>query len=142
MLVITKADGDNLSNATRARADYNRALHYLAPATEGWRTRAYTCSALTGEGIAQVWQVIRRFHEQALVSGVFEARRKTQAVDWMRTMIEEHLYSRFFDNPAVQGALPRVKAAVEDGSKPATRAAQELLELYEASLIQIGAEGK
>jgi LAO/AO transport system kinase len=142
MLVITKADGDNLPNATRARADYNRALHYLAPATEGWRTRAFTCSALTGEGIPQVWQVIQRFQRQTLASGVFDARRKTQAVDWMQTMIEEHLRSQFFADPAVQAALPGVKAAVEDGSKTATRAAQELLELYNANLIQISTEGK
>jgi LAO/AO transport system kinase len=142
MLVITKADGDNLANARRARADYNRALHYLAPATEGWRTQAYTCSALTGEGIAQVWQVIERFQQQTQVSGVFDARRKTQAVDWMWTMIEEHLVGRFFDNPVVKAALPGVQATVEDGSKTATRAAQELLELYKVDSVQVGPEGK
>jgi LAO/AO transport system kinase len=49
-LAITKADGDNIHKTQNARADYNRALHYLAQATEGWHTRAYTCSAVTREG--------------------------------------------------------------------------------------------
>jgi LAO/AO transport system kinase len=90
-LVITKADGDNLTNAHRARADYNQALHYLAPATAGWRSRAYSCSALTGEGIPRVWDIIRQFQRQTMESGVFQERRKAQALDWMQAMITEHL---------------------------------------------------
>ncbi len=41
-LLINKADGDNKPRAKAAKLEYNRALHYLAPATEGWRSRAYT----------------------------------------------------------------------------------------------------
>ena len=63
-IVINKADGGNKTKAQAARAEYNRALHYLAPATEGWRTRAYTTSALTGEGILEIWSVIQKFREQ------------------------------------------------------------------------------
>ena len=62
-LLVNKANGDNKIRANAARADYDRALHYLAPATEGWRTQAYTCSALNGEGIAAIWKVIGEFRE-------------------------------------------------------------------------------
>ena len=54
-LLINKADGDNKAKAEVAREEYNRALHYLLPATEGWTTQAYTCSSLTGDGIADIW---------------------------------------------------------------------------------------
>ncbi len=50
-LLVNKADGDNKIRANAAKADYNRALHYLAPATKGWHTRAYTCSAANGEQV-------------------------------------------------------------------------------------------
>jgi LAO/AO transport system kinase len=132
-LAITKADGDNRNKTQNARADYNKALHYLAQATEGWYTRAYTCSAVTGEGIPHLWTVIEKFREQTQASGVFGARRKAQTVDWMRAMIEEHLIQRFFNHPAVKSAWPGVKSAVTDGSLPVTAAAKELLTVFEES---------
>ena len=52
-IAINKADGDNRIRAEAARAEYNRALHYLTPAGD-WRPRAYTCSAVSGEGIEDV----------------------------------------------------------------------------------------
>lgn len=130
-LLINKADGDNLIKARSARADYNMALHYLAPATEGWRTKAYICSALTGMGIADIWQVIEAFRAQTGESGVFARRRQAQAVDWMKAMIEEHLRQRFFNHPAIKARLPQVEAAVTHDQLPVTTAVQELLTLFE-----------
>lgn len=130
-LVITKADGDNVQNAARARAEYNKALHLLAPATEGWSTRTTTCSALTGEGVSRVWEIVEKFRAQTQESGVFETRRKRQAVAWLRSMVEEHVLARFFGHPAVQAALPDVESAVAGGLLPATAAAQQLLDLLE-----------
>ena len=52
-IAINKADGDKLIQAQAARVEYNRALHYLTPATEGWQHPAYTCSALSGDGRGQ-----------------------------------------------------------------------------------------
>jgi LAO/AO transport system kinase len=50
-LLINKADAINIHKAKIAAAEYRNALHYLQPATRGWKTGAYTASALTGEGI-------------------------------------------------------------------------------------------
>ena len=56
-ILVNKADGDNLQRAMIARAEYEQVLHYLRPATDGWVTKAYTCSAMTGEGIEEIWGV-------------------------------------------------------------------------------------
>jgi LAO/AO transport system kinase len=86
-IVINKADGDNKILAEAAQAEYNRALHYLNSAPEGWQTRAYTCSALTGDGIAEIWAVIERFQRKLTESGVFQVRRRHQMRDWLFAMI-------------------------------------------------------
>lgn len=130
-LLINKAEGDNKIRAQSARSEYNRALHYLAPATEGWRTRAYTCSALTGEGIAEIWDVVEKFCQQTRESGVFVQRRKNQTLDWVYSMVEEHLRSRFFNHPGVKAERPQIEQAVIEGTLPATVAAQELLSTFE-----------
>jgi len=54
LIVVNKADGDNLLRANAARADYERILHYLQPSTEGWITKALACSAYTGDGLDQL----------------------------------------------------------------------------------------
>ena len=78
-LVINKADGDNLTAAEAARAQYQRALEFVAPATAGWRTRALTASALTGAGIDAIWTLITEFVTQTKSSGGFDDRRRQAA---------------------------------------------------------------
>ena len=127
-IAINKADGDNRIRAEAARAEYNRALHYLTPSGD-WRPRAYTCSAVSGEGIDVLWQVITRFRERAVASGAWDARRRAQAREWLRALVDEGIRAAFYDRPAVQALLAEVEAAVMAGRLPATTAAQQLLAL-------------
>jgi LAO/AO transport system kinase len=130
-IAINKAEGGNKIRAEAARVEYNRALHYLTPATEGWQARAYTCSALTGEGIANLWQVVERFRERNLASGSFATRRREQARDWMHTLVEEQLRSYFYNNEDVRASMPEMEKRVMEGEIPATTAARFLLDLVD-----------
>ncbi len=132
-LLINKADGDNKLRARAAKAEYNRALHYLAPATEGWQTRAFTCSALTNEGIDEIWRVIEDFRQKTQASGVFEKRRRKQTLEWVYAMVEEHLLRSFFEHAGVKHIRADVERAVIEGQMPPTVAAQELIGKYEDS---------
>jgi len=126
-IAINKADGDKLIQAQAARVEYNRALHYLTPATEGWRTQAYTCSALSGDGVANLWTVIERFREMTGASGVFRARRQHQKTEWLHTLVDEQLRAYFYSHPAVAERLSAIEQAVKDGELTATAAARALL---------------
>jgi LAO/AO transport system kinase len=128
-IAINKADGPNKIRAEAARVEYNRALHYLTPITAGWHARAYSCSAQTGEGILNLWQVIERFHQHGLASGSFDARRREQAREWMYTLVDEHLRSYFYESEAVRALLPEMENSVMAGTLPASAAARRLLEL-------------
>lgn len=129
-LVITKADGDNAARAELARVEYERALHYLAPATEGWATRTLTCSALTGRGVPELWDTIRDFRDRTLRSGFLQARRKGQTLDWMRDMVMDQLRQAFETRPAVQRILREVERDVLDGRVPAAAGAKRLLDTF------------
>jgi LAO/AO transport system kinase len=130
-LLVNKADGDNKIRANAARADYNQALHYLAPATEGWRTKAYACSALNGEGIDAIWKVIGDFRQHVTTSGVLAKRRQRQTLDWVYSMVEEHLRASFFNHAGVGSIRADVEYAVIEGHLPPTVAAQQLIHQYE-----------
>jgi LAO/AO transport system kinase len=132
-VVVNKADGANRPAAEAARSEYERALHYLAPATPGWQTRAFVCSALEKTGIAEFWDVVRAFRRETTASGVFHHRRLDQTREWMHDMIREHLQRRFYGDQAIREALPAVEQAVTRGNLPVTQAVRRLLDLYEES---------
>jgi LAO/AO transport system kinase len=132
-LLINKADGDNRVRALGAKTEYNRALHYLAPATEGWQTRAHTCSAVSGEGIHEVWAEIEEFRRKTNESGVLQTRRRNQTLEWVYAMIEEHLRTSFFKHAGVESIRADIERAVVKGHIPPTVAAKELIQKFEAS---------
>ncbi len=132
-IVINKADGERKTEAQLARAEYEHALHYLRPATAGWQTRAFTCSALTGDGVSDVWDVIARFLAQARESGVLARRRQAQEREWLHALVREQLLERFGRHPAVRALLPTLEQQVEAGEVPAVTAARQLLAAFAAA---------
>lgn len=126
-LVINKADGDNKPRALAAQAEMRRVLHYLHRATEGWNTPAVTASALTGEGVPDVWKIVEEFYTIVRATGGLSARRRAQAVEWMHALIQESLRARFYSSPLVKAKLAGMEAAVADGRMPALLAATEIL---------------
>ena len=132
-ILINKADGDNKIAAQRVRADFDQALHYLSSVTEGWETAAYCCSALTGEGIAEIWDVIESFRQQTQASGLFQKRRRQQSLNWLEEMVIEQIKSNFYENPKIQNMREDIERRVSDGELPVTAAADLLLQKFYAT---------
>src|ERR1700689_4507312 len=58
MIAVNKADGDNILRAKAAAAEYRAALHILSPRSPSWSPPVVTYSALTGDGVAALWDHI------------------------------------------------------------------------------------
>lgn len=128
-IVVNKADGDNVRRAEVARGEYARVLHYLQPYTRGWEPQALSCSALSGQGVAEVWELITRFKAQMEQSGLFSQRRASQNAHWLHALLSEAVLARFFAGEGVRAELPQVLAAVEAGQLPVAEAVERLLAL-------------
>jgi len=129
-LLVNKADGDNERPAKRAAREYSNALHYLTPVTEGWKPEAYTCSAHTGTGVLEAWEVVERFCEHTRQSGVFDRRRQQQAISWVHSMVEEYLKTVFYSDPEIQRFLPSVEDQVAQGAITASSAVKKLVQSF------------
>ena len=105
-IAINKADGDNKLNAELAKQEYSNALHYLTPTTKGWTTPVTLCSAITGEGIDEIWENVSKFVELTKSTGEFEKRRKVQIKSWFHSLIIERLQNEFFNKEEVKSLLP------------------------------------
>ncbi len=130
-IVINKADGDNLTKAKVSRGQYERMIEYIRPATPGWPTHAYLCSALEKTGLKELWEVIGAFQKMTRQSGVWQKRREGQLLDWMHSMIDEHLHNLFFEDAVVTGRMPEIREAVLKGVVSPTQAVAELINLFD-----------
>jgi LAO/AO transport system kinase len=133
-IVVNKADGANKQKALVTQADYNQVLHYLRPATEGWQTKAHICSALTGEGIVEIWQMVAGFMEQMRHSGQLQARRQQQNLTWVRDMTDQYVQKLIADNPAIAGPRQEIEQAVLTGSISPTAAVRQIIAAIEEGL--------
>lgn len=129
-IVVNKADGDNIQKAELAKTEYAHALHYLSPATEGWKTDAYTCSAYTGDGIPELWSLIEEFKAVTMNNGFFKQRRNAQVLDWVKSMIQEHLESSFYHDPNIKAIMPGIQKQLLAGEMTASSAVEILLKQY------------
>lgn len=127
LVLINKADGERKGLAEKTRQDFAMAVHYLQPASAGWSTKAATCSALTGEGIPAIYEMLNNFREQVTASGFFEERRRLQRKDWLHSILESELLLRFYRNELIAGKLAQFEQAVSEGQMEVSEAAESLL---------------
>ena len=129
MIAVNKADGDNIQRANLAAADYRAALNILAPQSAAWSPPVATYSALTGNGIAELWARVVEHKDKMTASGELAARRREQQVKWMWSMLEERLTARLRGDAAVRAKLKAAEAAVAAGRLAPTLAVEEIAKL-------------
>src|SRR5690348_14880279 len=129
MIAINKADGDNVKRANAAAAEYRSALHILNPRSEHWHPPVVTYSALTGTGIAELWQKVLDHRTAMNASGDFAARRREQQVKWMWSMLEQRMLSRLRADATTRARVKKIENEVADGRLTPAVAAGQILEL-------------
>ena len=127
---ITKADGDNVRRAERARVEYTGALRLFPASPDGWVPQVLTCSALTGDGVRELWDLVLQHEALLRENGFLAARRGRQALAWMRELVSIGLEERWRRHPGVATRLPGLETDVEQGRVSAFAAAHELLDLF------------
>jgi LAO/AO transport system kinase len=126
MIAVNKADGDNIKRAQAAAAEYRAALHIFKPQKDGWQVPVVTYSALTGNGIAELWQEARNYRAAMTESGAFSAKRREQQVTWMWSMLEQRLFARLRSDPKLKETLPQLEQAVAAGKLSPMLAVEEI----------------
>ena len=125
MIVVNKADGSTKNAAERAAAEYRRALHILKPVSPTWMPPAHTCSAISGDGLADIWKDIEHHRELLKTSGEFDEKRKQQRVRWMWSMIQDRLLLEIENNKSLQNIARALEAQVmEDQITPGLAASK------------------
>ncbi|EQA46457.1 LAO/AO transport system ATPase [Leptospira broomii serovar Hurstbridge str. 5399] len=128
LIAITKADGENALRAERAKSETASAIHFLPPHESGAPTNVLTCSALTGQGISELWLEILKYIEIVRSNGYFDINRKDQARHWLYESVQSLLIEDFREKLESEFLLAEQK--VTRGEESSLKAARNLLQLY------------
>jgi LAO/AO transport system kinase len=129
MIAVNKADGDNVDRARLAAADYRAALNILSPQSATWSPPVITYSALTQNGIPELWAQVLAHKKKMTESGELDVRRREQQVKWMWTMLEERLTARLRSDASVRAKLRQAEAQVAAGKLAPTLAVEGIAKL-------------
>jgi LAO/AO transport system kinase len=140
-LAINKADGENVSPATQAAAQYRSALNLFRHTAGAWEPVVLTVSGLEARGMDAVWKIVTEHRTRATTSGELDRKRREQQRAWLWSMIEEGLRRGFLEREDVARLLPEMERAVAEGRLTPTVAARRLLELVDGSGRPAAARG-
>ncbi|MDG3003556.1 methylmalonyl Co-A mutase-associated GTPase MeaB [Paludisphaera mucosa] len=132
LIVVNKADIDP-DAAELARRQLAGALSLLRRPTAGWRPVVVSVSAARNQGIDKFWGEVERLRAALQESGELDEKRRRQSVDWMWSLIDQGLRSRFRENPRVRRELEPASRSVAEGRTTAAAAAYRLLDFVEAA---------
>jgi LAO/AO transport system kinase len=129
LIAVNKADGDNVTRARAAAAEYRAALHILSAPSSVWQPPVITYSAATREGIEVLWSHVLDHRKKTSDVGELQEKRRAQQVKWMWALVDDRIKSKIHSDPAVRARVPALEKAVAEGSLPVSLAADEIAKL-------------
>ncbi len=130
LMVITKADGENIHKAELARTQFQGALRLFPIPESGWKPQVFTCSSVAGTGLEEVWKGVEQYLEHTQSNGYFQHNRNRQNKYWMYESINEALKQSFYLNPEIEHLIPQYEKQVLEDKISSFIAAHELLSKY------------
>lgn len=129
-LVITKADGDNIRQATEAQSEYQHALHLLPTPHSGWKPPVMVTSAREKKGMVEVWKMINKFSDEMKSTGSFEALRQQQNTIWFLEYFKQLLQADAVSRDTLKKDIADLSKQVASDNLSPLKAANELLLAY------------
>lgn len=128
-IVITKADGDNISKARLSAAQFKAAMHFFTHSLENWQVPVIPTSALTKTGFDELYTTLLNYQKKATETKYIETKRKLQYHKRLKKIISEYLMQDFFGSQSVQKKINELREM--DYLFP-HRIAKQLIEVYKS----------
>ena len=130
LLVINKADGDNVQNAIRAKSQYTSAMRLFPPTSSGWKPYAETCSALYHEGMENIWEIINEYVKLTKDNSYFENNRNKQMVYILDDFVNRYINQLFYTPQPMKSLLEELRKELLENKISPYKAGQMLLEAW------------
>lgn len=133
MVVINKADGDNIRNSEIARLQYQNALHIFPQSESGWSPVVTTASSTKNTGIDEVWDEVLKYKQLVIENGYFIKNRNQQKIRWMYDNINDELKQLFYGSKEIAKNISALKEDIISSKISPVKAAKKMIEQFKAS---------
>ncbi|MBK9421171.1 MAG: methylmalonyl Co-A mutase-associated GTPase MeaB [Flavobacteriales bacterium] len=130
IIAITKTDGDDTRRNEVAARDLRNAIALLPARPTGLRPPVLLCSAVTGNGMAELLGTLNSAAERARTNGHLDGRRRDQRLQWLEAAITDTLVDVFQADPGVSKEWKAMRNAVATGVLSPGDAADRLVRLF------------
>jgi LAO/AO transport system kinase len=130
LIVINKADGDNIKKTELAKKEFESALHLYPLKENNWFPKVTTCSSLKNIGIKEVWNTIQEFLKLSKSNNWFQKNRNNQNTNWLLQSINQQLQDDFYKNKSIVLELDKLLIKVKNNSITPFEASEILIDLY------------
>ena len=127
MIVINKAEGDNMNRAKLAQKAFQTALHFYPPKPSGWNPKVLLASALNHKGIDKIAEEINSYVKLTKANGYFEQNRLEQNRFWLFETVNQTIKDNFYNRPEIDKKLKELLIKLEKKEITAFEAAKKLL---------------
>ncbi len=133
LVVITKADGENVKRANEARAEFQHAIHLLYNHNQ-WTPKVLTASAVANQGVAETWAEINTFVKFQIEHNFFNENRRQQNISHLHERFQHLLKAEIEQSPELQKVRQELEERVSDQNLSPTQGGQLLFEAFKASV--------
>lgn len=134
LIVITKADGDNIKRANEAKNEFQHAIHLLF-SQQDWIPKVLTASAVANEGIAETWKEIHRYVDFQIKNNLFNENRNLQNITHLHERFQHLLKSEIEQSAEFQKARQELEDRVSARNLSPTRGGQLLFEAFKSFIV-------
>jgi LAO/AO transport system kinase len=108
IIVVNKADGAMEEMAKSVKNQYQNAIHYFSSLRANWQPKLVTCSAITGTGIDDFWDLLRLYHENLSKDASWAEERNRQKLFWLSWSLGLTANHLLTHHPIVKAKLDEV----------------------------------
>ncbi len=134
MVIINKADGDNIRKSEMAKRQYENALHIFPQSESGWAPVVSTASSIKNIGIDIVWDKIIEYKKMVTENGYFNKNRDRQQIQWMYNNINEELKRLFYNSENIANHLNILEKDIIDSKISPVKAAEKVIDEFKRSM--------
>ncbi|MDX1740216.1 MAG: methylmalonyl Co-A mutase-associated GTPase MeaB [Rhodothermales bacterium] len=130
VVLVGKADGENIMSARQSVGMYRSVLDVLRKRDSGWNPKVVAVSGVTGTGVDELWQLVEEYRRVTGISGFWQKKREDQLGYWLRSSLVTEIQHRISASSAVAYKIADLEKAVRAGEMTPRSAARQLLRSY------------
>jgi len=132
LLVVHKADQDQINQARKEAANFKKMFSLFPPKVSQWIPQAMSCSSLDKTGIDQLWETLLEYKKQTQSSGYFQKKRTDQKIAWYQELQQEQLNRFLRTHPKLKIGMDQIQAEMIAKNHSPLEASKQLEQLLTA----------